>query len=422
MTKSRLRSLGRSALLVYLFLMSGPILEKVFAPHTALRSASAGQGSDVILLCFSLLLMVSTALVLVRAFRPIFGLLLAERWLLLVHLLAALSIGWSPEKAFTVREVFYAYLYLLSAAYVAVHFSMDRLFALFSKLTLVLAILSVPVQLLLPTIEDPHEVPGWEGVFTQKNILGIAMVLGLTTLLLEKKTWTPQRVTSGTLYIVILILSKSTTSMVCALALVCVVILLRLETKAKFLFIVATAAVIAIGYFASQTIFIGFLESTGKETTLTGRTEIWAFALRGIAERPWLGWGFNTFWQYHDLAALQVLSWDPGQAHNAVLEIILNAGIIGLIICLFELISSFRRGLRLLKYGKTVAGEWVIVLVILIIVQGISEANLLHGGFFWTLFLVCSLCSKRALLGLKHPQAAWLNVFQTSHFAEGPIP
>lgn len=38
------------------------------------------------------------------------------------------------------------------------------------------------------------------------------------------------------------------------------------------------------------------LESTGKDLTLTGRTELWAAAVALIAERPFLGVGYQAFW------------------------------------------------------------------------------------------------------------------------------
>ncbi|MDJ1006303.1 MAG: O-antigen ligase family protein [Paracoccaceae bacterium] len=44
------------------------------------------------------------------------------------------------------------------------------------------------------------------------------------------------------------------------------------------------------------TISAAFLDATGKDLTLTGRTELWAVALGLIAERPVLGVGYQAFW------------------------------------------------------------------------------------------------------------------------------
>ena len=39
-----------------------------------------------------------------------------------------------------------------------------------------------------------------------------------------------------------------------------------------------------------------FLDLTGKDITLTGRTDLWAVGLGQIAERPFFGVGFQAFW------------------------------------------------------------------------------------------------------------------------------
>ena len=38
-----------------------------------------------------------------------------------------------------------------------------------------------------------------------------------------------------------------------------------------------------------------FLDLTGKDITLTGRTDLWTVALVQISERPLLGVGFQAF-------------------------------------------------------------------------------------------------------------------------------
>ena len=39
------------------------------------------------------------------------------------------------------------------------------------------------------------------------------------------------------------------------------------------------------------------LELIGKDPTLTGRTEIWAYVIQDIWMKPLLGWGYYVFWQ-----------------------------------------------------------------------------------------------------------------------------
>ena len=39
-----------------------------------------------------------------------------------------------------------------------------------------------------------------------------------------------------------------------------------------------------------------FLEFLGKDPTLTGRSELWAYVWKDIDLRPLLGWGYAAFW------------------------------------------------------------------------------------------------------------------------------
>ena len=38
------------------------------------------------------------------------------------------------------------------------------------------------------------------------------------------------------------------------------------------------------------------LSDTGKDPTLTGRTDLWATGMEFISEHPWQGVGFHAFW------------------------------------------------------------------------------------------------------------------------------
>jgi len=46
----------------------------------------------------------------------------------------------------------------------------------------------------------------------------------------------------------------------------------------------------------SDVLFQNLLDTSGKDVTLTGRTELWDFAAQFIREHPWLGLGYRAFW------------------------------------------------------------------------------------------------------------------------------
>jgi exopolysaccharide production protein ExoQ len=109
------------------------------------------------------------------------------------------------------------------------------------------------------------------------------------------------------------------------------------------------------GSFAAGGIFIGILlqllidvsgliiEGAGRDTTLTGRTDLWATALT-LATNPLLGAGFQSFWLGDRLIEMWQLFpvFQPNQAHNGYIETYLNLGWVGVFLFICILIGAFR--------------------------------------------------------------------------------
>ncbi len=75
------------------------------------------------------------------------------------------------------------------------------------------------------------------------------------------------------------------------------------------------------------------LELLGKDPTLTGRTEIWAYVISDIQMKPLLGWGYGSFFgaiirQPEEIS--DAVHWVVPQAHNGLLEMLLEIGLVGL--------------------------------------------------------------------------------------------
>lgn len=72
------------------------------------------------------------------------------------------------------------------------------------------------------------------------------------------------------------------------------------------------------------------LVSWGIDPTFTDRASVWRLALDAIAERPWLGHGFQSFWQMDGLVNGEVAdsSWavTAANAHNGYLDQVINGG------------------------------------------------------------------------------------------------
>ncbi len=68
-----------------------------------------------------------------------------------------------------------------------------------------------------------------------------------------------------------------------------------------------------------------------ESDTLSGRAFIWPLVTHYIGFRPWLGYGYEAFWNPAHIDTISdELQWGLREAHNGYLEVLLSTGIIGL--------------------------------------------------------------------------------------------
>jgi O-antigen ligase len=130
------------------------------------------------------------------------------------------------------------------------------------------------------------------------------------------------------------ILSKSTTSLLSIANFFALDILGRLYLSGggqRVLGVVGAAVIIF--FFVNEAMFF---EIVGKDPTLTGRTEFWPLGIANIYQRPLFGWGYFGFWTPANPAALSIaqavafkVRRSLPNAHNALLEALLEIGIVG---------------------------------------------------------------------------------------------
>ena len=82
---------------------------------------------------------------------------------------------------------------------------------------------------------------------------------------------------------------------------------------------------------------------SGRDLTLTGRTELWK-DLFSIDINPFIGTGYESFWLGNRLEILwENYWWRPNQSHNGYLETYLNLGVIGLFLFIGLIVASYRK-------------------------------------------------------------------------------
>jgi O-antigen ligase len=121
--------------------------------------------------------------------------------------------------------------------------------------------------------------------------------------------------------------------------------------------------------FLGGTNVTGFTSMLGRDSTLTGRTEVWAAVLPAMKRQPMFGYGFGSFWT----DARREL-YDIPTAHNGYLDILLELGAVGLALFIAWLLSCTRQLHRALVLDYEWASFGICLLVMGLIYNATESA------------------------------------------------
>jgi exopolysaccharide production protein ExoQ len=244
--------------------------------------------------------------------------------------------------------------------------------------------------------------PTWVGVATDKNALGmLCLVVGLAAiarfLLIyrgeEGDHKTGPLIAQGALIAMTCYLIRaadSATALACFILAGGVMVLthfFRMARKPAILHFMVVA-VLAVAFSALfLNVGTSMVEDLGRESTLTGRTNIWHSAL-GLVRNPLFGTGFESFWIGPRLRQMIILI-DQGvnQAHNGYIEVFLNLGWVGVALLVGLFITGYRR-IVLAVRRQTQAGSLRLAYCIVAVAYNFTEAGFKTMNPVWVLFLL----------------------------------
>jgi O-antigen ligase len=159
---------------------------------------------------------------------------------------------------------------------------------------------------------------------------------------------------------------------------------------------------LAAGVIGVAWAFDGFVSAlSGSDTSLTGRPAIWNGVWRAIDQHEWLGYGYSAFWRGFDgpsAVIWDVLPSHPPHAHNAMLDIWLELGLIGVGAVGAAVAILLVRALRLVRGpGRPKANILPLTLIVFFLAFSVTESTLVPGAsLFWILFATASFSTSRA--------------------------
>jgi exopolysaccharide production protein ExoQ len=336
--------------------------------------------------------------------------------LMVILVITILSTAWSIWPEATFRRAISAWGTLLMGAYFAIRFSPRQLIFLIFSAELLCAILSLFLVIGMPEIGvmSGFNEGKWNGIYRQKNILGrhmsLGVLVGVIAFTLAKMRSLKIIIFVAVLFqLFILFMSQSATSL---LSLIVILVgwwgfskWARLNTLAPtmavsfgvagvFIFVLA----VAVGPVLIESVLLSF----GKTPDLTGRTLIWYGVIKAIFERPLLGYGYDVFWDPINGLGFSysgvLLNWDAPHAHNGLLELALNTGLIGVILFAGNFISYVKRSIMLFMNPTETGQSIFFIVAMLFVALNITEVTILKDNtIFWTIYIYSAF---RSSLGI----------------------
>ena len=353
------------------------------------------------------LLLVAGLLTLNRRWIRVKGFLLANLPIVLFFFYCGLSVMWADSPGVAVKRWIKAVGDLVMILVVLTDPNPSlAIRRIFERVGFVLLPLSILFIVFLPSMGSSYDpldhVTMYFGVTTFKNLLGVtSLFCGLGGLWSFLGAWQDRATANRTRLLIahatviamavwLIVKADSMTSLSCfgLAGMVMVIASTRwMERRPSFLFLfVAGAAGVAL--FA---LFLdtggSMLQSIGRNSTLTGRTQIWAAVL---AQRinPVLGTGFESFWMGNRLQSVWSLS-QVGieEAHNGYLELYLNLGWVGLTLLAVLIVSGYRHALCLF-HRDPAAGRLRVAFLTAGIIYSCTEAGFRMMSPVWIGFLL----------------------------------
>ena len=315
----------------------------------------------------------------------------------------ALSIGWALDPPAAARRVILYYVLLIVFVSVTVGLRQalraQRIIGLCAGAVMLVDLLSWPI---VPGIAMTPL--GFAGMHAQKNVTGeIALICCLTcaTYLPYVKTQAVRWMFWGALGVasLILVVSRSTTSLTLGIASLLVLpLLVRVLRGQRGMILVALGGLVLIPS-AALFLYLAWTGMTGSDpleplygVTFTERTDLWAFLIENIRQRPLLGAGFGSFWAIDPGIQPSILSglWFgqgteiANQGHNAYLDIGATTGLTGLVLLLVVVARAIWQAGREVARG---ASPYQLGFMLVIAVHSVTEsslftANSVFGSFF----------------------------------------
>jgi O-antigen ligase len=243
----------------------------------------------------------------------------------------------------------------------------------------------------------------FQSVFDNKNALALFSVCVIICALAERPSLSKlgARVTNwvllaGSLFTVVA--SQSATALLATFVAILASIWLALHDRiegrkaAKLVLLSSATLGIALVLWRYRESFLGLF---ARDTTLTGRVELWEYVWSSVLERPWIGYGYQAFWAPGPSVASRVGGyWIPYHAHSGYLEAMLDGGVVLLGLLVLQCLLLLIRSIAHVVSARSTTSWYIVVSALVFPIYNLSESILLRHGLVTALFASALLVSR----------------------------
>lgn len=360
-----------------------------------------------------LILIVSAAVALLFR-KPIWAKVInMNRWYFAFFIYCGISIIWSDYPFVSlkryIKEIGNVLMVLLILTEKDPVQTVRVVFARYVHLVIPLSILLIYSIPSLGMYYDDNMLPSYCGVATNKNKLGVITFVSVLFLIWEIihfrdadgknrdcfdtfGNWVLLLLAGWLIYI-----AHSATALVCVIVGAFLLLLMKLPFVVKhlsylgFCSLLASITIIFAMYRFPEAVGL-VAEGLGRDSTFTGRTELWMDLLREPVN-PVVGTGYQSFW----LGSRADNLWDkylfhPIQAHNGYLETYLNGGVVGVGLLLAMIVATGGKLKRVLLIERSF-GILLVVFIITATLYNCTEAMISRLSLLWFVITIAALYS-----------------------------
>lgn len=371
-----------------------------------------------------ILLIVIALVVLIRRGR-LGPLLRANLPIVLFLLYGAMSAVWSDFPDVTIRrwsrDVGCVLMFMVVLSERDRDVAMRRLFVWAGFLLIPLSVLLLKYYPAIGRVNVIVDLSTWVlspvGVTTHKNSLGgICQVYGIAFLWSFLAAYRDRQLPHRTRHLIahgaalvmvvwLLQQANSVTAQSCLLLAAAFLFAtnIRAVARQRWLVHLLVIALVAVPF---ATLFLGVggsaLEGMGRDSTLTGRTDIWARVI-ALVDHPVFGTGFESFWLGKRLDVMQNYQRGLNETHNGYLEIWVCLGWIGVLLLAVLIVTGYRNIIACYRRDPD-TGRFRLAYFVTVIVSSFTEAAFRTESISWIAFLLITMASPALRESVRNPR------------------